>query len=180
MGPALAWWQRGAKEGVRRLVFSLVVAMVIMAAASLFGDFQLHAFEFWQAWAIIVVGAYLMADPLERQTISAGADWVQWKRRPKWYQRRRDRGTFLKVYRLTKIEGYGAGAVLYLRIVDEDGRGIDRTRTDLHSDRRIWDLMYNGIQHSIANGCEINSLATQMLHLENSPALRLREARDEG
>lgn len=105
---------------------------------------------------------------------------------------RRGVGT-LKINSRAKIEGYAAGVVLYVRIVDEDGRGIDRTRTELHPDRRIWDLMYNGsstpsptaarmyngIKHSIANGCEINSLAIEMLHLENSPALRLREARDE-
>lgn len=178
MGPALAWRQIGAKDGVRGYLWSLVILIVGMGIVSLLKGYGLDGLSFWQVWLIIIVGAYLMADPLTRQTISAGADWVQWKRRPKWYQRRRDRGTFLKIYRLTKIEGYGAGPVLYVRIVDEDGRGIDRTRTELHPDRRIWDLMYNGIQHSIANGCEINSLAIQMLHLESSPALRLRGARD--
>lgn len=179
MGRALVWRQDGGKEGVRRYLWSLAVVIVGMTAVILL---QYHSFDWvlsWQIWLIVVVGSYLMSDPLARQTISAGADWVQWKKRPKWYQWRRDRGTFLKIYRLTKIEGYGAGPVLYLRIVDEDGRGIDRTRTELHPDRRIWDLMYNGIQHSVANGCEINSLAIQMLHMENSPALRLRESDNE-
>lgn len=178
LGPALAWRRYGAKEGVRGYLWALAILIV---GITIVVFLQYHEFDWflsWQIWLIITIGAYLMADPLARQTISAGADWVQWKRRPKWYQRRRDRGTFLRIYRLTKIEGYGAGAVLYVRIVDEDGRGIDRTRTELHPDRRIWDLMYNGIQHSIANGCEINSLAIQMLHLENSPALRLSAPED--
>lgn len=179
MGRTLAWRQIGARDALARVLSALVINVIIVAVISWLSDFQLRALEFWQMWAILAVFTYLMSDPLARQVISAGADWVQWKRRPKWYERRRDRGTFLKIYRLTKIEGYGAGAVLYVRIVDEDGRGIDRTRTELHPDRRIWDLMYNGIQHSIANGCEINSLAVEMLHLENSPALRLREAHDE-
>lgn len=48
--------------------------------------------------------------------------------------------------------------MLYVRVAEADGRSIDRIRTELHPDRRIWDLTYNGIQRSIqrsiANGCE--------------------------
>lgn len=174
MGRTLAWRVKGRRDGLTGLIFTLCVAIGIIAFVSLINDFQLRAFGFWQAWAIIIVGAWLMADPLKRETISAGADWVQWYKRPKWYQWRKREPHVVKTYRLTNIEGYAAGAVLYLRIVDEDGQGSDRIRAGLQPDRRIWDLVYNGILHSVAAGAEINSLAIDMLRLEGSPALQIQ------
>jgi hypothetical protein len=175
MGRPLVWRVYGAKEGLRGLLFTLIIAAILIALPSLMRGQGFEAWTYWQMWVIAFVGAWLMADPMERRTVSAGADWIQWNRRPKWYQSRRDRTNYLKFYRLAEIEGYAAGAVLYLRMRDEDGRGIDRIRAELQSDRRIWDLVYNGILHSVANGAEINRSAIEMLRLENSVALEIRE-----
>ena len=174
MGRPLAWVVRGRKDGIKGLIFTLCVAAVVIALPSLFRGDGLEAWTVWQMWAVAFVGAWLMADPLNRETISAGADWVQWYKRPKWYQWRKREPHLVKTYRLTNIEGYAAGAVLYLRVVDEDGRGSDRIRSGLQPDRRIWDLVYNGILHSVAAGAEINSLAIDMLRLEGSPALQIQ------
>jgi hypothetical protein len=113
-------------------------------------------------------------NPLGLQTISAGADWVQWHERENWYQLPWCKPYHLKTYRLTQIEGHVAGVNWHLRLWDEDGRSRDCPWVELQPDRRIWDLVYNGILHSVAAGAEINSLAIDMLRLEGSPALQIQ------
>ncbi|MGH3949391.1 MAG: hypothetical protein ACRDSE_09735 [Pseudonocardiaceae bacterium] len=106
--------------------------------------------------------------------MSAGADWVQWGMRKRWYQRRAHRG-YLKIYELVSVTADAAGPTLYLRLEDAEGNVLYRMRHALQGDRRIWDLLYNGILHSVANGAEIDTLAIGMLKLDETPALRLRD-----
>ncbi len=147
------------------------------------GAFVMFLFEgdlgglgYWQIWIIILVFAYLASGPLDYQTTSAGADWIKWDYNKRWYQRRA-RSNHLKIYELTRIEGYFAGGMLHIRFEDHEGRGADRQVGDLQRDRRIWDLFYNGLLHSVANGAEINRTAVELLKLDETPALRLREQR---
>jgi uncharacterized hydantoinase/oxoprolinase family protein len=53
-----------------------------------------------------------------------------------------------------------------------------RCRTRNGAGRRIVHC-WGRVRRGLATDCEINSLAIEMLHLENTPAFRLREARDE-
>jgi hypothetical protein len=46
----------------------------------------------------------------------------------------------------------------------------------LQRDRRIWDLVYNGVLHSVAGGAQATQQAIGVLKLNDTPALRLRDA----
>ncbi|KID29118.1 hypothetical protein HQ32_03405 [Prauserella sp. Am3] len=167
MGPTLVWWRDSPKAGLARAVSAAVILVVGTAVISLANDFGLEAFKHWQIWLIIAAGSYLMSNPFNVDTISAGADWVQWRRS------RLRKANYLKLYELTKIRTSYGGADLHLALYDDE-RGMDRTFAEWHRDRRIWDLVYNGIAHSVANGADIrpSDLGVLKLHkhrMRNNP-----------
>ncbi|PXY17689.1 hypothetical protein BAY59_35760 [Prauserella coralliicola] len=148
--------------------------MLVAGAAivSLLNGIGLRLFEYWPTWLVIVAVSYLSSNPFNVDTVSAGADWVQWSRS------RLRKTTYLKLYELTKIRTSYGGGDLYLDLYDSE-RGMSRTFAEWHRDRRIWDLVYNGIVHSVANGADIRPRDIGVLRLTNNPALRLRAQRRE-
>lgn len=174
MGRVLAWHRDSTWGQVAGYFVSVAIAVVAVGVISLVSDFQLHAFEHWQIWLIIVVGAWLMSSPLDFKTISAGADWFQRGKRKRWYQRRA-RSNFIKTYELMKVAGSYAGGSYDLYLEDIDGRGMHIFRYELQPDRKTWDLVYNGLLHSVANGAETDKISNWLLGLEDTPALRLRD-----
>lgn len=173
MGPVLAWHRESRLGNLNGFLVAFAIAVGVCTLASLAGGYGLVGLTFWPVWILVVVFAYLMSSPLDYQTTSTGADWIKWDYNRRWYQRRA-RHNHLKTYELTRIEGYFAGGMLHLRFEDLEGRGADRQVGDLQRDRRIWDLFYNGLLHSVANGAQINQVATELLKLHETPAIRLR------
>ncbi|MBK1784430.1 hypothetical protein [Prauserella cavernicola] len=170
LGTTLAWWRDSPKAGLARAAFAFALMVVGVAVIGLSGDGDLSIFGIWPIWIVIVVFAYLASNPFNIDTISAGADWVQSRRS------RFKRTNYVKVYELTKIRISYGGGDLHLAIYDNE-RGMDRTYSEWHRDRRIWDLVYNGIVHSVANGADIRPRDIGALQLRNNPALHLREQR---
>ncbi|MBK1785522.1 hypothetical protein [Prauserella cavernicola] len=156
-----------------RYVVSLGLLLGGMAVLTLLqdGDLGFLNARFWPLWLIPIVGAYLMSNPFNIDTVSAGADWVQWSRS------RLRRTNHLKTYELTKIRTSYGGGDLYLDLYDDE-RGMSRTFAEWHRDRRIWDLVYNGIVHSVAGGADIRPQDIGVLKLTHHPALRARAQRD--
>jgi hypothetical protein len=176
MGPVLAWHRDSRFFNVQGFFVALgLMSGGAVLLALLKGD--LGYLGFWQVWVVAVVFAYLASGPLDYETTSAGSDWIKLDFNRRWY--RRARSGYLKIYELTTVEGYFAGGMLHLRIEDLDGHWLDRQVGDLQRDRRIWDLFYNGLMHSIANGAEINRIAVDLMKLRETPALRLRDRRPE-
>lgn len=176
MSAVLAWHRDSHFFNVQGFFVALaLLSGGAVLLALLKGD--LGYLGFWQVWVVAVVFAYLASGPLDYETTSAGADWIKLDFNKRLY--RRARSGYLKIYELTTVEGYFAGGMLHLRIEDLDGRWLDRQVGDLQRDRRIWDLFYNGLLHSIANGAEINRTAVDLLKLRETPALRLRDLRPE-
>ena len=53
-----------------------------------------------------------------------------------------------------------------MHLVDRDGRKLQTNISRLQDDRRIWDLAYNGILHSVVgNSADTNQLARKSLKL---------------
>lgn len=178
MGPVIAWHRDSTWGNIKGFLISFVVFVTATAFLFFLDDGSLRGFGYWQIWALAVVFAFLMYNPRLYETSSAGADWIQWQYTRRWYQRQA-LTNYLKIYELSRIEAYHAGSGinswLQLRLADLDGRGMDRTLGDLQRDRRIWDLLYNGILHSVANGAQINQAAIGLLKLDETPALKLRD-----
>ncbi|GAA3564826.1 hypothetical protein GCM10022222_55720 [Amycolatopsis ultiminotia] len=53
---------------------------------------------------------------------------------------------------------------------------LTRSTEELQRDRRIWDLVYNGILHSVASGAQVGNQAIGILQLDKTPALKIRDA----
>ncbi|MGH3623308.1 MAG: hypothetical protein ACRDQ5_16175, partial [Sciscionella sp.] len=104
MGPVLVWHRDSIKGQIFGYCISFVIVVVVAGIISLLRHFQLHAFEYWQIWLIILVASYLMSAPLDFKTVSVGADWFQTGYRKRWYQRR-VRQNYVKLYELVKVTG---------------------------------------------------------------------------
>ncbi|WP_176439721.1 hypothetical protein [Haloechinothrix alba] len=84
---------------------------------------------------------------------------------------------FVNLYELTRIDvGYRTGGrrILVLSDVLSTGRA---PLMDFQMDRRMWDLVYNGILHSVAGGVRVNRNAWRELELDQVDALTTCEER---
>src|SRR5207249_2037980 len=92
---------------------------------------------------------------MRRAFYAAGADWV------------RNRKEWVKTYELTEIEMHLHRAGIELFLKDGSGRSFSSRLADLQANRDLWDLVYNGIRHSLANGAKANSYARNALKLSD-------------
>jgi hypothetical protein len=178
MGRPLAWHYDNVVGNVRRYFVALAIVLVGIAILSLLRGDGLADLLIWQVWPVAVIGTYLMSDPLTFKTITAGSDWLQWGTRKRWYHRA-PRDGHINTYELVSVTASGSGASLYLKLEDADGNILFRMRHALQQNRQIWDLLYNGILHSVANGAETDTLAIGILKLDETPALHLRDTHPE-
>ena len=170
-GRVLAW-HKSNKRG-KAVLFVGSLALIVLGGSLLragegrpFFDGVVH----WQPWLAAVVFALVITRPATYLVLSAGADWVQLHQITFGITRRH---RVVDLYSLEKIEADvvagGAGLALTL----QSARGTIRLVThDWQADRRVWDLVYNGILHSVAAGAEVNANARGMLELSRVPELR--------
>lgn len=120
-------------------------------------------FYFWP-WLIVVVTAALIAWNVRGTYLAAGADWFQSRRH------------WVRIYELTSIKytTKPGGFSLFL----QDGQG-GRAGCDLHelqSNPALWDLVYNGILHSVASReVKANFAARRHLPLPDELNQKLRD-----
>ncbi|RZS36999.1 hypothetical protein EV193_106234 [Herbihabitans rhizosphaerae] len=129
------------------------------------GENPIEWVRYWQLWPILIIGVVLMSGPTSVLTYSAGADWFQVQRT----RFGRTKCAWVKLYELRHIDAFG-GVLFHLRLWDDE-RGIERSFEELQLDRRMWDLIYNGIVHSAAKGAEVTKMATGLLQLHDVPGL---------
>lgn len=174
MGRTLAWYRESARSRLTRWPIALSIAAVVMAIVFLIFDQSLDGMAAWPVWVVLLVGSFLMADPFADSTVAAGADWVSHRRR--YLSGLRSSYEWVKTYELTRIDGSNAPTGSGLSLSDEE-RDIGISVADLQHDRRVWDLLYNGILHSIANGAHANSVAMSLLKLSDEVEDRAISAR---
>lgn len=87
--------------------------------------------------------------------MSAGADWL----------RLGDR--WVDTYRLRTIKVTTGVGTYHLELTDSAGNKLDTQVYYLQKNRALWDLVYNGILHSITyNHADVNRRAVNHLHLQ--------------
>ncbi|GAA3588635.1 hypothetical protein GCM10022222_86310 [Amycolatopsis ultiminotia] len=170
-GPVLAWHRESRKGKFTSIVVGFVIMLVIVAAISLFHGDGFGAFTAWPMWIIIVVGTFLTSSPFTYLTYAAGADWLLVER-SRWGIKKR---IWLDLYKLTKIDASYGGTTFHLWLYNKGG-GFSRSTQELQLDRRIWDLVYNGILHSVASGAQVSNQAIGILQLDKTPALKIRNS----
>lgn len=160
-------WQSESKHGkVYRFIGSLLVVIVGMSViTAVRGLGALWWASHWQIWAILVVGTLLMTAPFTFITLSAGPDWFQWIYRR--YGGLFGRKKFIDLYDLRKID-VTPGVVTYELLLADANDSIGLPLSEWQCDRRMWDLVYNGILHSAAQGAKVNPSARVVLELDDA------------
>lgn len=101
----------------------------------------------WYEWIIVGIGAALIYGAQRRIKVSGGTNWLKLRR------------GWVRTYELTRVTAHSTPAGIELQFTDRDGRRLSVISDEIQRDRYLWDLVYNGIMHSvIAGGAETNSL----------------------
>jgi len=157
--PTLVWYRASRGNAVTTMAIGFVFVAIVFTVG-----LGLDWVTTWAIWPIIILtfaGIYFSL-----RACGAGIDWLA------------RRKTWVKTYELVKVTCRTNHGDPELRLVDSDGRGVEVAISDLQGDRRIWDLTYNGILHSvIAGGAQTNGQLHMMLRLPYpGPATRAHKA----
>ena len=142
-GPALEYYRESARSvwlgGL--IPAGLILALAVWHSGSI-------AFSQWFVWLIIGAVYAFVVYRGRATSLTAGAEWVRINRH------------WVHLYELTRIHyvitAQGAGRELSLG--DRHG-GITVPLNVLQSNKRLWDLVYLGMRHSVANGAEVTRTA---------------------
>lgn len=150
-GQVLAWY-KSSRRGALLLavgIFALITAGVFAAQG-----FSIRWMTIWWIWPLIglfSVGGYFTRSMVE---VSAGADWLQYRRH------------WVKTYDLANVTTYYRGNNYWIRLHDRDGHAINVSVSHIQENREVWDLLYNGILHSvITGGAETNGHLHGVFHV---------------
>ena len=95
----------------------------------------------WHWWVFIALCALVGYGVFSGTWIAAGATWLQNGKR------------WVNIYELTEIRIKASGTNHMLRLTDSAGRTIGSLKLmAVQRNPKLWDLVYNGILHSVATG----------------------------
>ena len=109
----------------------------------------------WWVWLFIALVAAASYLSIRNSTCSAGAEWFFHNK--KW----------VRQYELSSVKVKMRFSNRYLHLTDQDGRKTATFLGDIQANQRLWDLVYNGIRHSVANAAETNWVARRALELHD-------------
>ena len=97
--------------------------------------------SYWYNWPLPPLVALLIYLTLRKGWVAAGSRWLQHK------------NAWVDTYDLVDIKIGANGANQVLKLADSTGRRIQSLPLrDLQENADLWDLVYNGILHSVVNG----------------------------
>lgn len=106
---------------------------------------------FWWLWVLVAVVTVLGARSVSGTYLAAGADFLQ------------NRRTWVDLYDLTEITVAAGNGQHWITLDDGHGRRTSAGTNDLHASPALWDLVYNGIRHSVAAGAEVKGSGARYL-----------------
>ena len=158
-GPILEWYYptRGNRWFQTLLVPGIGIALYTLM------DWGFDWMRVWYLWVILVAcGAGMALFVFPTNGTSAGSDWVS-----------RKTGKILNTYQLTKAKMRAGGNGAWLDLEDSSGNVLFINQGELQRNPALWDLVYNGILHSVhRGGADTNSMAQRRLQLNNPPSIR--------
>lgn len=80
------------------------------------------------------------------------------------------RSNSINLYEIKEISCNFAVTEWYLHLADRRS-GLDLTMMEYQHDRRMWDLVYSGILHSVAAGAKLDEVTIKKLELDQVPEL---------
>ncbi|MGC0365672.1 hypothetical protein ABH922_003656 [Rhodococcus sp. 27YEA15] len=154
-GPALEWSQL-TRNDRWHFVGYLVLASITLGFAN--NGLTLHWLVDWPSigWMSLLTAALcvLVWRLTKSDWMAAGADWVQHDK------------AFVDTYHLTRITTTTAGYYPAINLEDDQGRTATISFGMYQRHTAMWNLIYNGIVTSIANGtCDTSPYALDALQL---------------
>ncbi|SFT49511.1 hypothetical protein SAMN04487904_102515 [Actinopolyspora lacussalsi subsp. righensis] len=150
--PMVEWFHRSR---ARSLLARLTLVSVIFVIGVFMGGVDLpRVLVFW-----VTLGSWALISGLRKHnpSLSAGVDWLT-----------HENGNFVLTYQLASVEVAGTKPHQSLRLVDVYGNEFSSDLDDPQRNRELWDLVYNGILHSVhVNGATISQSARDSLELDN-------------
>ncbi len=156
--PVLEWFHPTPGRGIFFVAITLIIFMVFLTIR----DGGFGWMSVWWLW--LIMAPFLIFFLLYNRgiRISAGADWLC-----------NGKKSFIKTYDLIHVKATVGGAARYVDLKDRHGNGMHVQLADLQLNRELWDLVYNGIVHSVhVHGAETNKMARDFLGLNIPPQYR--------
>ncbi|GAB3678945.1 hypothetical protein GCM10027597_21400 [Saccharopolyspora tripterygii] len=136
-GPVLEWY----RSSRRNAVLTGAVAFVIMVVAlTLIRGGEIAWMQFWFVWAILVLASLGVYASSRATDCAVGAEWLKVGK------------TWVRLYELTSIKARVRSNAIHIDLKDNAEREVKVSTSALQEDRDIWDLVYNGILHSVIAG----------------------------
>lgn len=147
-GPALEAYEEPKRNKMQGV--GCLFGLGVLAFAIPFRGFDW--ISMWFPWVFILGLTFLQYRKVLGDRVLAGSRWVQ--QRDKW----------VSTYELTKIRSTTNGLNRASKIEDANGNKLTLVLRDAQENPLLWDLVYNGIVHSVASGnCDISKAARRIL-----------------
>lgn len=137
-GPVLAWFKSSAYHAVITAAW-MIPLMVVGLTAEQGGSVEWM--KLWPVWAFVLLFVVAMYFGVVRSAeCSAGVEWLRVGN--KW----------VRLYELVEVTAQKRDLDYLLALKDGAGRELKVRDKDLQKDQDVWDLVYNGILHSVIAG----------------------------
>ena len=143
-GPLLAWFKASRRRALLVTAWGLLLYPL---GVTVLQGISIEWMSYWQPWAVLPF--LLLAVYFAQRTVvcAAGAEWLKVG------------NAWVRLYELVEIKAKHRSNAIHLDFKDSAGRSVMVQAQDLQGSRDLWDLVYNGILHSvIANGAATNGL----------------------
>ncbi len=108
----------------------------------------------WTLWCVALAGGAFMYWRGGHNWMAAGSQWVQ--SGPQW----------INTYEIVRIRFSVDGLHRVIRLKDSSGQELTLELRNAQGHPLLWDLVYNGLLHSVASGhCDISKKARKVLKL---------------
>ena len=149
-GPVLEWFQENRRSGLK---YFFIGFFFIVIAGSI-RDLSFSWMGVWWLWLFPVGLGLVLYFVFRREAIAVGADWYKKGRR------------WVDTYDLKSVQIKTGPGRLDLNMTDRSGRSVATTCLVIEKNRKLWDLVYNGIVHSVKDHpVETNKASRQYLDL---------------
>jgi hypothetical protein len=149
-GPLLECYRPTKRGGISAAVGLVVIAVVGLTITT--GDTSWMSI--WWMWSFPALCIPLGLSITTHSRCAAGAEWFQHK------------NSWVRQYELASVKIRMRYWNRYLHLKDRDGRKVAVFTGEVQQNQRLWDLLYNGILHSVvAGGAETNRIARRALKL---------------
>jgi len=150
-GPLLVWFQASRKRALLTTAWGIPLYPL---GVTILQGFSVEWMKYWQPWVVLPFLLIAVYSSFRTAVCAAGADWLKVGK------------SWVRLYELVEVTAKHRSNALYLDFKDGAGRELGARAQDLQGTRELWDLVYNGIVHSvIAGGAKTNGLVHKVFEV---------------